>query len=34
MTDEETGKIARKIVERGNTAEIKQNKDWVLILEV
>lgn len=34
MTDEEIGKISRKIAERGNTAEIKQNNDCALILEV
>lgn len=34
MTDKEIGKTAREIVERGNTAEIKRNKDGIVILEV
>ncbi len=34
MTDKEIGKTAREIVDRGNTAEIKRNKDGILILEV
>lgn len=34
MTDKEIGKIAREIAERGNTAEVKRNKDGILILEV
>ena len=34
MTDKDIGKIAREIAERGNTAEVKQNKDGIVILEV
>lgn len=34
MTDKEIGKTAREIAERGNTAEIKRNKDGILIIEV
>ena len=34
MTDEEIGKIAREIAERGNTAEVKRNKDGIVILEI
>ncbi len=34
MTDQEIGRIAREIAERGNTAEIKRNKDGIIILEV
>lgn len=34
MTDKEIGKTAREIVERGNTAEVKQNKNGIVILEV
>ncbi len=34
MTDKEIGKTAREIVERGNTAEVKRNKDEIMILEV
>lgn len=34
MTDKEIGRTAREIVERGNTAEIKRNKDGIVILEV
>lgn len=34
MTDKEIGKIAREIAERGNTAEVKRNKDGIVILEV
>lgn len=34
MTDKEIGKTARKIAERGNTAEVKRNKDGIVILEV
>lgn len=33
MTDKEIGKTAREIAERGNTAEIKRNKDGIVILE-
>lgn len=33
MTDREIGKIVREIAERGNTAEIKRNKDGIVILE-
>lgn len=34
MTDKEIGRIAREIVKRGNTAEVKQNKNGIVILEV
>ena len=34
MTDKEIGKTAREIAVRGNTAEVKRNKDGILILEV
>lgn len=34
MTGKEIGKTAREIAERGNTAEVKRNKDGVAILEV
>lgn len=34
MTDKEIGKTVREIVERGNTAEVKRNKDGILIIEV
>ncbi len=34
MTDKEIGRITREIAERGNTAEVKQNKDGIVILEV
>lgn len=34
MTDTEIGKTAREIAERGNTAEVKWNKDGIIILEV
>ena len=34
MTDKEIGKAAREIAERGNTAEVKRNKDGIVILEV
>lgn len=34
MTDTEIGRVAREITERGNTAEIKQNKEGIIILEV
>lgn len=34
MTDKEIGKISREIVGRGNTAEVKQNKDGIVVLEV
>ncbi len=34
MTDKEIGRIAREIAERGNTAEIKRNKDGIVIQEV
>ena len=33
MTDKEIGETARKIAERGNTAEVKKNKDGIVILE-
>ena len=34
MTDKEIGKKAREIAERGNTAEVKRNKDGIVIMEV
>lgn len=34
MTDKEIGKTAREIAERGNTAEIKRNREGIVILEV
>lgn len=34
MTDKEIGKTSREIAERGNTAEVKRNKDGIVILEV
>lgn len=34
MTDKEIGKTVREIAERGNTAEVKQNRDGIVILEV
>lgn len=34
MTDKEIGKTAREIAQRGNTAEVKRNKDGIVILEV
>lgn len=34
MTDNEIGKTAREIAERGNTAEVKRNKNGIVILEV
>lgn len=34
MTDKEIGKTAREIAERGNAAEVKRNKDGIVILEV
>lgn len=34
MTDKEIGKTTREIAERGNTAEVKRNKDGIVILEV
>lgn len=34
MTDREIGKTSREIAERGNTAEVKQNKDGIVVLEV
>ena len=34
MTDKEIGKTAREIVERGNTAEVKRNKDGIIVLEI
>lgn len=33
MTDKEIGRTVREIAERGNTAEIKRNKDGIVILE-
>ncbi len=34
MTDKEIGKTVREIAERGNTAEIRRNKDGIVIMEV
>lgn len=34
MTDLEIEKTAREIAERGNTAEVKRNKDGIVILEI
>lgn len=34
MTDKEIGKTAREIIDRGNTAEVKRNKDGIVVLEV
>lgn len=34
MTDKEIGRTAREIAERGNTAEVRRNKDGIVILEV
>ena len=34
MTDKEIGKTVREIAERGNTAEVKRNKDGIVIFEV
>lgn len=34
MTDKEIGRTVREIAERGNTAEVKQNKDGIVVLEV
>ncbi len=34
MTDKEIGKTAREIAERGNTAEVKQSKTGIVVLEV
>lgn len=34
MTDKEIGKTAREIAERGNTAEVRRNKDGIVIYEV
>ncbi len=34
MTDKEIGKTVREIADRGNTAEVKRNKDGIVILEV
>ena len=33
MTDKEIGKTVREIVERGNTAKVKKNKNGIVILE-
>lgn len=33
MTDKEIGEAAREIAERGNTAEVKRNKDGIVVLE-
>ncbi|MCI9082840.1 MAG: hypothetical protein HFI70_11225 [Lachnospiraceae bacterium] len=33
MTDKEIGRVAREIAERGNTAEVRQNKEGIVILE-
>lgn len=34
MTDKKIGEIAREIADRGNTAEVKRNKNGIVILEV
>lgn len=34
MTDKEIGQTAREIIDRGNTAEIKRNREGIVILEV
>lgn len=34
MTDEEIGKTVQEIVKRGNTAEVKPNKNGIVIIEV
>lgn len=34
MTDKEIGKTVREIAEQGNTAEVKRDKDGIVILEV
>lgn len=34
MTDKEIGKTVREIAERGNTAEVKRNKNGIAIFEV
>ena len=34
MSDKEIGKTVREIAERGNTAEVKRDKDGIVILEV
>lgn len=34
MTDKEIGKTVREIAERGNTAEVKRNKDGIVIFEI
>lgn len=34
MTDKEIGQTAREIMDRGNTAEIKRNREGIVILEV
>lgn len=34
MTDRDIGRTVRKIAECGNTAEVKRNKDGIVILEV
>lgn len=34
MTYKEIGKTVREIADRGNTAEVKRNKDGIVILEV
>lgn len=34
MTDKEIGKTAREIADRGNTAEVKRNKNGIVILEI
>lgn len=33
MTDKEIGRIVREIADRGNTAEVKRNKNGFVILE-
>jgi len=34
MTDKEIGKTVREIADKGYTAEVKRNKEGLLILEV
>ena len=34
VTDAEIGKVTREIAHRGNTAEVRENKDGIVILEV
>lgn len=34
MTDKDIGKTVREIVDRGNTAEVRRNRDGIVILEI